>query len=139
MEITGLFLRRICTLCRTVLLKKVHSVSPIKTKIGKNYYFFSKTTKTLGQMQKNSWQTISNKKYYFKANGVMATGKTKVGKNYYFFSKKTKTLGQMQKNCWQTISKKKYYFKSNGVMAKSCTMKIKGKKYKFNAKGQLVK
>ena len=36
-------------------------------------------------------------------------------------------------------SKKKYYFKSNGVMAKSCTMKIKGKKYKFNAKGQLVK
>ena len=85
----------------------------------KKVYFFSTKKKTLGQMQKSCWQTVGNKKYYFKASGLMATGKTTISKKTYFFSTKAKTLGQMQKNCWQTIGKKKYYFKSNGVMAKN--------------------
>ena len=65
-----------------------------KIKIGKNYYFFSKKTKTLGQMQKNSWQTISKKKYYFKSNGVMA------------------------KSCTMKIKGKKYKFNAKGQLVK---------------------
>lgn len=95
---------------------------------GKKYYCDSKGYRVTG------FKTIKSKRYYFNSNGIMKKGwLTYKGKRYYFQSN-----GVMKKG-WLTYKKKKYYFKSNGQMAQNQTIKIKGKKYKFNKKGHLVK
>lgn len=95
---------------------------------GKKYYCDSKGYRVTG------FKTIKGKRYYFHSNGIMKKGwLTYKGKRYYFQSN-----GVMKKG-WFKYKKKKYYFKSNGQMVKNQTIKIKGRKYKFNKKGHLVK
>lgn len=86
-----------------------------------------------GSKVKNKWMTIKGKKYYCDDRGYRVTGfKNISGKRYYFNSD-----GTMKKG-WLTYHGKKYYFKKSGAMIKGKTTKIKGKKYTFNKKGQLI-
>ena len=83
------------------------------------------------QMQKNCWQTIGKKKYYFKSNGVMA-------KNEYikgFYVNKSGARTSKAKCSWRKDKKGKWYGNSKGWYAKSCTLTIDGKKYTFKKNG----
>lgn len=52
--------------------------------------------------------------------------------NYRYYKK-----GKLVKKCWKIVKGKKYYFKKDGNAAVG-SLKISGKYYIFNAKGQLV-
>ncbi len=120
-----------------------------KTENGKYIYRYSS-----GKLAKSKWIKIKGKKYYVNSKGYRVTGLKKIkGKKYYFNEKGVmqkgfityknnryyfNSDGTMRKG-WLTYKKKKYYFRSNGKMVCGETIKVKGKKYKFNQKGHLVK
>ncbi|MCR4715968.1 MAG: hypothetical protein K5656_02200 [Lachnospiraceae bacterium] len=103
-----------------------------KVKISGKYYYFSPKKATLGQMQVKCWQTINSKKYYFLANGTMATSQYING---YFVNKNG--VRTAKKKCSWKKSKKGKRYGNKTWYAKSCTIIIDGKKCKFNAKGYL--
>ncbi len=75
------------------------------------------------------FMTIGEKKYYFKANGVMATGWVKDnGKWYYMNANGIMATG------WKQIGKKWYYLNPSGVMATGWK-KIGSQWYYLNANG----
>ncbi len=98
------------------------------TKKGKKYYCDSKGYRVTGIKK------IDGKKYYFDSKGVMKKGWVTYKNNRYYFA----SNGTM-KTGWLKYKGKTYYLQSNGKMVHSKTIKIKGKKYKFNSKGHLVK
>ncbi len=116
--------------------------------VGGKWYYLNAS----GVMQ-TGWQKISNVWYYFNTGGDMATGwKTIGGKTYYF-----KDSGAMAANewckgywlnadgtwtykykaSWKKDSKGWYYQDTSGWYAKSCTIKIDGKNYTFDANGYM--
>lgn len=107
-----------------------------------------------GEIAKKEWIKTKGKKYYCDANGYRVTGMKKIkGKKYYFDSKGVMKKGWVtyknnryyfksngtMKTGWLKYKGKKYYLRSNGKMVHSQTIKIDGKKYKFNSKGHLIK
>ncbi len=101
-----------------------------KYKIGKNYYYFKKST---GAVVKSKWIKNGSKWEYAQSNGVLLrAGKYKVGSSYYYFSKKGN-----RKTGFRTISGKTYYFKpkDSGKMAVREWVEVDGKYYRFNKNG----
>lgn len=95
---------------------------------GKTYYY------NKGKMVKNKWVTVKEDTYYFGGNGQAYKGMKQVGKyKYYFDSNCRRAADKVVK-----INGKKYYFMSNGRAPKRAAM-IKGKIWKTNASGKLVK
>ncbi len=121
-------------------------------KIQKKWYYFSPKSATLGQMQ-TGWQQIGKKWYYFNASGAMLTGWQTLGKKTYFFKadgsmaaneyckgywlNKDGTWTYKPKASWKKDKKGWYFIDTKGWYAKSCTLTIDGKKYKFDAKGYM--
>ena len=82
---------------------------------------------------KNSWLTLSGKKYYLNANGIMQTGWLNLsGKLYYLESSGTMVTG------WKYVGDKRYYFGADGVMLTG-TQTLNGHTYLFDANGVYVK
>ena len=102
------------------------------TKYGNTYYYVNGEFVT-------GWRTISGKRYYFSSAGRMQIGKKKIGSFYYYFSQKKTSIypkGAMVKGWYRTTSGNRYYFnQQNGRMARSTTMIIDGKQYKFSSNG----
>ena len=72
----------------------------------------------------NAGKSGSEKWYYFKdSKGTPASGWMKINKKWYYFAPKK-----------LTSAKQGYKFSKN-TMVYDCTLKIGGKKYKFNSKG----
>lgn len=92
-------------------------------------YFYRNSN---GSIAINKWIRTGKKKYYVAGSGRRVTGFYTIKKQRYYFDK----TGVMKKG-WLTYKGKKYYFKSNGRMVRNKTIKIKGKKYRFNKKGVL--
>ena len=116
---------------------------------GKWYYFNS------GGIMQTGWQKISGKWYYFNSSGDMATGWKDIGsKTYYFKPSGEMAAGEWCKGwylnangtwtypyraSWKQNSRGWYYEDTSGWYAKSTTITIDGKAYKFDAKGYWVK
>lgn len=102
------------------------------TKYGNMYYYVSGTPVT-------GWHNISGCRYYFSSVGRMQIGKKRIGSYYYYFlQKKTSSYpkGAMVKGWYRTVSGNRYYFDpETGRMARSKTMTIGGKRYRFSANG----
>ncbi len=114
---------------------------------GKWYYLNAS-----GVMQ-TGWQKIANVWYYFNAGGDMVTGwKTLSGKTYYFKDSGAMAVNEWCKGywlnadgtwtykykaSWKKDSKGWYYQDTSGWYAKSCTIKIDGKNYTFDAGGYM--
>ena len=96
-------------------------------KVEGSWYYFNDS----GVMQ-TGWVKFGTDMRYFKPDGSMATGLTKVtnGNWYYFNSNGIRQYGWVQFG-----SNWRYFDKSTGVMYASCTKKIDGKNYTFNANG----
>ncbi len=96
---------------------------------GKTYYFGN-----AGTMYKDKWLTYKKRRYYFKKNGVMATGWVKnKGTKFYFNEDGTRAEGLTK------IGKKYYYMASAGTeIKKNYTVKAGSVTLKFNEKGVLV-
>ncbi|SCW29947.1 Glucan-binding domain-containing protein (YG repeat) [Ruminococcaceae bacterium YRB3002] len=88
------------------------------------YYFASS-----GAM-KTGWQQISKVWYYFDAEGKMLTGFQEIGGSMYYL----KSSGAMATK-WLKIDGDWYWFGTSGAMARSTSVKIDGKTYKFDADG----
>ena len=100
-----------------------------KTKNGVRYQ------DTKGNYVKKQWATINGKRYYFKATGYRAAGEWLNG--YKFNNNGTQTY--KYKAAWKKTKKGVRFVASNGWYAKSQTLTINGKKYKFNKNGYRVK
>lgn len=96
-------------------------------KKGSRFYFGSD-----GAM-KTGWLKIKSSRYYLTKNGAAATGVTKIGDNYYCFSDKGRML-----TGWQSAGGETYYYESNGKRAVNKTLKIEGKRYRFDGDGNVV-
>ncbi len=90
---------------------------------------------TSGWRPKKQWVKIDGKRYYFKADGYMASSEWYRGK--WFNKNGTQTYKYTGK--WVKYKKGWRFECSNGWYAKGKTYTINGKKYKFNSKGYLVK
>ena len=97
-------------------------------KISSKWYYFSAS----GAMQ-TDWRTISNKTYYFKDNGAMAAGEWCKG----WWLNKDGTWTYKYKATWRKNTKGWWYGDESGWYAKSCTIKIDGKNYTFDANGYM--
>ena len=100
-----------------------------KDKKGKRY------VDSLGKYLKKQWAKIDGKKYYFKADGYMASNEWVKG---YKFTKSGTRVNKV-KGSWKKDRNGKRYVLSNGKVLKSQTAMINGKKYFFNAKGYVYK
>lgn len=110
------------------------------------WYYFGNN----GVMRKG-WQEIGGKWYYLGDSGVMKTGWQYIGGQWYFFkSNGTMAVSEYIEGCWINSygtwtykakakwlrdSKGWFYIDSTGWYAKSCTLKIDGKDYKFDGAG----
>lgn len=116
-----------------------------------------------GSYPNNTWKTIDDKDYYFKANGYMASNEYVKSANYdinkllYFVGKdgawneqsymwksnnkgwwiENIKTGAFPKKAWRVIDGKKYYFDKNGYIVTG-KVKIGVKTYKFGADGALI-
>ena len=120
-----------------------------KTINGVRYYFNSSGVMATG------WRELSGKRYYFDSDGAMVKGWKVIGGYYYYF----KSTGVMAKNEWvkgywklNTVGRWTYkrqgswhqegsrwwFGDTSGWYAKSETLTIDGKQYKFNSGGWLV-
>lgn len=116
-----------------------------------------------GSYPKNTWKTIDDKDYYFKANGYMASNEYVKSANYdtnkllYFVGKdgawnkqsymwksnnkgwwiENIKTGAFPKKAWRVIDGKKYYFDKNGYIVTG-KVKIGVRTYKFGADGALI-
>ncbi len=125
--------------------------NPIKytgwKKIGKSWYLFNSNGYAL-----TGWQKSGGKWYYLTpGTGVMVTGWKQVGKSWYYFKASgvmaakeyvkgywlnaNGTWTYKPKASWKKNKTGWYYIDTKGWYAKSCTLTIDGKKYKFNSKG----
>jgi len=95
------------------------------TKKGKRY------VDSKGNMLKKQWATINGKRYYFKANGYMASGEWIKGK---WFGKDG-LQKRKYKGSWKKTRKGKRYVDTSGWYAKNKTYIIDGKSYRFNKAG----
>ena len=102
------------------------------------YKFQWKTTKngkryvdSRGTYLKKRWATINGKRYYFKANGCMASSEWINGK---WFSKNGLQT-RKYKGSWKKTKKGKRYVDTSGWYAKNKTYIIDGKSYRFNKAG----
>ncbi len=112
---------------------------------GKKYYFGK------NGVMRTGWKKIDGKKYYFGKNGVMRTGWKKIDGKYYYFKtggamtvsqfvdgywlKADGTRKKMARSSWRVDEGGRWYGNTEGWFAKSRTLIIDGKKYKFNSKG----
>lgn len=98
-------------------------------KVDKNTYYFGNA----GTMYKNKWLTYKKNRYYFKKNGIMATGWVKIGKTKTYFNEDgTRSKGLTK------IGKKYYYMNNTGTTKKvNYSIKLDGVTLKFNHKGVL--
>ena len=96
-------------------------------KISERWYYFDAD----GYMQ-TGWKKISNKWYYFGTSGAMVTGWQKISDKWYYFSS-----GGAMMTGWQQISGKWYYFNTSGAMMTGW-QKISDKWYYFNTSGAMV-
>ena len=99
-----------------------------KTK-GKWWYQYEDGSWPAGQ-----FATIKGKKYYFNANGYMATGWKRIDGEWYYMNKKTGVV----KTGWLKYSGKWYYMDSNGEMISDTYHYYKGKCYYFNRSGVCI-
>ena len=113
-----------------------------KNGVASDYKYSWKKTKngvryqdTKGNYVKKQWATINGKRYYFKATGYRAAGEWLNG--YKFNNNGTQTY--KYKAAWKKTKKGVRFVASNGWYAKSQTLTINGKKYKFNKNGYRVK
>lgn len=105
-----------------------------RTKIGKNYYYFSKS----GAVIRGKWIRSGGKLYYATAKGPLVIGRRyQIGEDWYAFGK----TGEMQKgkrtyggktyyfglktgkmltDQWVKQNKQYYYYGEDGVLAKNC-------------------
>ena len=88
-----------------------------------------------GNVLKKQWATINGKRYYFKANGYMASSEWIKGK--WFGKNGLQT--RKYKGSWKKTKKGKRYVDTSGWYAKNRTLMIDGKTYKFDKKGYVVK
>lgn len=111
--------------CDTVTGYRSYGFQTLK---GKTYYFGN-----AGTMYKDKWLTYKKNRYYFKKNGVMATGWNKVkGTRFYFNEDGTRANGLTK------IGKKYYYMASAGTeIKKNFTVRADGMVLKFDSKGVL--
>ena len=99
-------------------------------KIGKNWYYFYKSSYYAPSLWTNGIYAIDGQYYYFDSNGVMKTGWIKErGKWYYAGSN-----GQIVHGVWKKMNKKWYYFGTDGAMATGYVL-IDNNLYHFNDKG----
>ncbi len=94
-------------------------------KIGSSKYYFTATGKMV-----TGWKTINKKKYYFKISGAMA--KSEYWDGYFVNANGVRT--NKAKCTWKKTAKGKR-FGNKTWYAKSTTLTINGKKYKFNKNG----
>ena len=106
------------------------------------YKFQWKTTKngkryvdSRGTYLKKRWATINGKRYYFKANGCMASSEWINGK--WFGKNGLQT--RKYKGSWKKTKKGTRFVDTSGWYAKNRTLTINGKKYKFDKNGYVVK
>ena len=104
-----------------------------RVKINKKYYYFSKNSKTYGELQ-TGWIKVGKKKLYAAKSGILKAGRVKINKKYYYFSKKAKTYGELQTG-WIKVGKKKLYAKKSGVL-RAGWVKINKKYYYFSKKAK---
>lgn len=103
-------------------------------KLSDKWYYFRKSGKYPGSMVKNEWIKINKKWYFLQKNGVMKTGWLDwKGQRYYLTSDGSMRVG------WLLYKGKYYYLLDDGRMAKSTTLTIGGRQYKFNSKGVYYK
>ncbi|MBQ9531818.1 MAG: L,D-transpeptidase family protein [Eubacterium sp.] len=97
-----------------------------------NRYYFGKNYKAV-----KGWKTVGKKRYYFDKKSYKAyKGLKKIGSYRYYFNIKSEMV-----TGWKTVKAEKYYFspkKKTLGRAATGTVKINGKTYKFNKKGQLI-
>ena len=86
---------------------------------------YSKDKKDIG------WSTISGKKYYFDASGILLTGWKKISGNWYFLG----TDGVLQIG-WKQIGGKWYFLGTNGIL-QTGWKKLSNKWYYFGTDGIL--
>ena len=88
-----------------------------------------------GSYAANTWVTVSNKRYWIDANGIMVTGVQTINGTTYSFD----ASGALQTPTgWQQIEGAWYYFAQSGV-AQTGWAKIKGKWYYLDpADGKMV-
>ena len=72
--------------------------------------------------------------------GSMVTGWLKLEDSWYYCNKENdcQPVGSVFKNHWHEEKGKRYYLKDNGKMAKSETLEIGGKEYKFDPDGRVI-
>lgn len=90
----------------------------------KTYYFNEN-----GAMQ-TGWQQNGDLWFYFGSSGAAVTGWKKIGSYWYYF----KSNGVMETG-WHKSGSDWYYLDTNGHMLASCSRKIDGKTYRFDANG----
>lgn len=92
---------------------------------GQRYYIKSSEKPAVG------WKTINGARYHFKKNGAASIGQCTIGGSLYQFSKK----GKMYHSQWGKVNGNYYYYAANGKALKSVTVRIDGKKYRFDDSG----
>lgn len=97
------------------------------------YYVGPDGARTKDVPQGGGWQTKDGKKYYYNAQGVVATGwQTIDGKRYYFDGSGAAVTGL------QTLDNKKYYFYPGGDLAVSTTIAVGAKYYTIDSSGTIT-
>ena len=96
--------------------------------IGGIWYYFNS-----GGDMVTGWKTINKKTYFFKDSGAMAASEWCQG--YWLNADGTWTY--QYKASWKKNSNGWWYGDTSGWYAKSCTIKIDGKNYTFDAKGYM--
>ena len=82
---------------------------------------------------KNSWLTLSGKKYYLNGSGIMQTGWLNLsGKLYYLESNGAMVTG------WKYVGDKRYYFDASGLMLTGKQV-LNGHTYLFDSTGKYIK
>lgn len=105
-------------------------------KINNKWYYFKPSGSYAGSMLRNQWVSYKGEWYFLQKNGVMKAGdwQTWKGERYYLTSDGSMRIG------WLQYQGKYYYFISpSGKMARSTTLTIGGKQYKFKSNGVYYK
>lgn len=102
----------------------------VKEKKGYCYY-------KSGKKLKGKWKTVKGKRYYFKKNGIAATGKYKVKKTFYVFDAKGRLClpGEFKKKAFVKVKGAQYGVDAKGRMLTG-THAVNDKFYHFSANGK---
>ena len=88
-----------------------------------------------GNYLKKRWAVIDGKSYYFRSDGYMASYEWIKGKWF----NKDGLQKRKYKGSWEKTPKGRRYVDTSGWYAKNRTLRIDGKKYKFDKKGYVVR